>query len=207
MRRVSACLVLAPLLALQCDAQSQPRRRPVQRGEPVGTTQPRPHATRISVDPAKLVIDDGDTVSIRWSRGDHEKVRILGIDAPELRHLDRDLPYAQPFGEEARAFAQRTFAAASAVELLRAATLDQYGRTLGYLFVDGKNYSTLILRARLAQETVSHYGDNGFPKEAAEIAAAARDAGPLPFEPPGVYRNRMREVSRALKARGEYPEK
>ena len=208
MRRLSLCLVLAPLLALQCDAQSpRPRRRSLQRTEPAGAPQPRTHDQRISIDPTKLVVDDGDTVSIRWGRGDHETVRILGIDTPELRHLDRDLPYAQPFGEEARAFAQRTFAAASAVELQRAATLDQYGRTLGYLFVNGKNYSTLIIRARLAQETVSRYGDNGFPKEAAEITAAAKEAGPLPFEPPGVYRNRMRDVSRALKARGEYPEK
>ncbi len=207
MRRLSLFLVLA-VLVLPVDAQStRARRRPTPRAEPSGAPQPRTHDRRVRVEAAKLVIDDGDTVSIRWGRGDRETVRILGIDAPELRHLDSDLPYAQPFGEEARAFAQRTFTAASLVELLRAATLDQYGRTLGYLFVDGRNYSALVIRAHLAQETVSNYGDNGFPKEAAEITLAAKEAGPLPFEPPWAYRNRMRDVSRAMKARGEYPEK
>lgn len=207
MRRRSL-FVLVALLVLPLDAQStRPRRRPTPRAEPSGAPQPRTHDQRVRVEAAKLVVDDGDTVSIRWGRGDRETVRVLGIDAPELRHLDSDLPYPQPFGEEARAFARRTFATASVVELRRAAMLDQYGRTLGYFFVDGQNYSTLMIRARLAQETVSNYGDNGFPKEAAEITVAAKEAGPLPFEPPWTYRNRMRDVSRAMKARGEYPEK
>jgi len=205
MARRSFCLVLASLLVLPAGARAV-RSRPLQT-EPTGAPQPRAHGRRVTVDRAAVKVDDGDTISIRWGRRDLETVRILGVDAPELRHLDRDIPYAQPFAEESRAFAQRAFAKASAVELQRAATLDQYGRTLAYLFVDGKNYSTLVIRARLGQETVSRYGDNGFPKEAAEVTAAAREAGPPPFEPPGVFRNRMREVSRAMKARGAYPEK
>jgi endonuclease YncB( thermonuclease family) len=167
--------------------------------------QPRPHGTRVTVDPASLLVDDGDTVVVRWGRDDRETVRILGIDCPETRHVEHDLPYAQPFGEEARAFARGAFATADRVELLRAATLDPYGRTLGYLFVNGRNYSTLAIAARLAEETVKRYGDNGLKVEAAEVLAAARDQGPLPFESPGVFRARMRELTKWLKARGEYP--
>jgi len=151
-------------------------------------------------------VDDGDTVVIRWGGQDLETVRILGIDTPETRHLAHDIPYAQPFGPEARAFAQGAFAAASRVELLRAATLDPYGRTLGYLFLDGVNFSVLVVRARLAEETVGRYGDNGLPREAAEVTATARQAGPLPFESPASFRERMRALSRYLKERGEYPE-
>lgn len=169
------------------------------------TSQPRPHGTRIAIVQTLVEVDDGDTVVIRWSATDRETVRILGIDAPETRHLEHDLPYAQPFGEEARAFALGAFAAAERVELLRAATLDPFGRTLGYLFVNGRNYSTLIVEARLAAESISHYGDNGFPAEAAQVMAAARAQGPLPFEPPHVYRARMRELAKWMKARGEYP--
>jgi micrococcal nuclease len=197
-------LALAALLALAAGAQA---RRSSRRAEPPASPQLRPAAERVPVDPKLLVADDGDTVVVRWSRREREKVRILGIDAPELRHLESEIPYAQPKSAEARDFARRTLAGASSVELLRAPTLDQYGRTLGYLLVDGKNYSALIVRAQLAQETVSRYGDDGFPKLAAEVTAAARDAGPPPFEPPGQYRNRMRELSRELKARGEYPDK
>jgi micrococcal nuclease len=152
-----------------------------------------------------MIVDDGDTVNIRWSADDVEIVRILGIDTPETRHVAHDIPYSQPFGSEARSFARGVFAATEKVELLRAATIDPYGRTLGYLFVDGKNFSVLIVKERLAEESITHYGDNGFSTEAAEVTAAARAAGPLPFEPPHVFRARMRNVSRALKERGEFP--
>ena len=169
---------------------------------PAAKPQPRPHSTRVPVDPSRLQVDDGDTVVVRWSKDDAETVRILGIDTPETRHPEHDLPYAQPFGPEARAFARGAFAVASQIELLRSATVDPYGRTLGYLFLNGRNYSVLVVRAGLAAESVSFYGDNGLPAEAAEVAAAAKDAGPLPFEPPHVFRTRMREVSRWMKERG-----
>ncbi|MBA3885875.1 MAG: thermonuclease family protein [Acidobacteria bacterium] len=171
------------------------------------TPQPKPQGTRVAVPAALLQVDDGDTVSIRWSDTDEEIVRILGIDAPETRHVEHNLPYAQPFGDEARAFALGAFAAAGRIELLRAATVDPFGRTLGYLFIDGRNYSTMIVRARLAAESITQFGDNGFPKEAAEVMDAAKAQGPLPFEPPHVFRARMRELSTWLKARGEYPER
>lgn len=197
--RFATC-TLAGLLTLPLLAQNQepgPRLTP--------KPQPRPAAERIAVDPSLVRVDDGDTVVIRWSREDAEIVRILGIDTPETRHLPHDIPFDQPFGPDARAFAQGAFAAATKIEILRTTTLDPYGRTLAYLFLNGRNYSVLVLRARLAAESVTHYGDNGFPAEAAASLAAAKDAGVLPFEPPHQFRARMREVTRVLKSRGEYP--
>jgi endonuclease YncB( thermonuclease family) len=158
------------------------------------------------VDPAQVRVDDGDTVTIRWSGNDTEIIRILGIDTPETRHLEHDIPYDQPFGREAQAFAEGAFAAATRVELLRSPTLDPYGRTLGYIFLDGANYSVQIVEARLAIETVSHYGDNDLPREAAEVLAAAEKAGPVAFEPPYQYRRRMRELSQYMREQGTYPE-
>jgi micrococcal nuclease len=172
---------------------------------PPGKPQPRKAGVRVPVDPQQVEIDDGDTVFIHWSVNDREDVRILGIDSPETQHLPHNIPYPQPFGEEARGFAAGVFAAATHIELLRAATLDPYGRTLGYLFVNGKNYSVLILTARLAEESVTQYGDNGFPQEAAAVLKAARAAGPPPFESPATYRQRMRAVSDWMKAHGAYP--
>ena len=169
--------------------------------------QARPHGTRVAVPATALKVDDGDTVAIRWDEKDEEIVRILGIDSPETRHVAHNLPDGQPFGEEARAFALGAFAAGGRIELVRAATVDPFGRTLGYLFLDGRNYSTMIVRARLAAESITQFGDNGFPKEAAEVMEAARAQGPLPFEPPHVFRARMRELSNWLKARGEYPDR
>jgi endonuclease YncB( thermonuclease family) len=194
--------ILLPAAAALPQAAAPPRASQPAEPRPEPKPQPRPHGMRVPVDPARILVDDGDTVVVRWSKDDLETVRILGIDTPETRHLEHDLPYAQPFGPDARGFALGAFAAATRVELLRAATLDPYGRTLGYLFLNGRNYSVLVVQARLAGESVSFYGDNGLPREAAEVVAAAKAAGPLPFEPPHLFRARMREVSRWMKEKG-----
>jgi micrococcal nuclease len=212
-RRCRAALLFSLVPVLCSPVSTRAAGRPPLVGAPAPQTarpreplQPRAHGTRVAVDPSRIRIDDGDSLVIRWGDGDAEVVRILGIDTPETRHLEHDIPYAQPFGEEARRFAVQTFADAGRVELLRAAILDPYGRTLAYVFVDGRNYSVLVLRARLALETVSHYGDNGFPGEAAEVLAAAKAAGPVAFEAPYRYRSRMRELSEYMRAQGTYPE-
>jgi len=157
-------------------------------------TQPRPSGERVAVDPALVDVGDGDTVTIAWPDGDRERVRILGIDTPEIAHLQYGMPFDQPFGRQATAFARGVFAAALEVELLRAAETDPYGRTLGYLFVNGRNYSVLVVRAGLAVETVSHYGDNGLPEPAEAVLAASREVPPAPFEAPFRFRRRMREI-------------
>jgi micrococcal nuclease len=169
---------------------------------PKPSPQPRPHSMRVPVDPGRTQVDDGDTVVIQWSREDREIVRILGIDTPETRHLEHNLPYAQSFGPEARAFARGAFATATQIELIRSSTLDPYGRTLGYLYLNGRNYSVLVVQARLSAETVTFYGDNGLPGPAAEVLAAAKTAGPVPFELPHLYRARMRDLTKWMKENG-----
>ncbi|HZW34917.1 MAG TPA: thermonuclease family protein [Isosphaeraceae bacterium] len=198
-------LVLVPFVMAQSPAPQAPGTQA--RGEPpAAKPQTRPHGQRRRVDPAAVTVEDGDGVIIRWSDADTEIVRILGIDTPEIRRLEHDLPYDQPLGPEAKAFAQGAFAAATDVELLRAPTLDPYGRTLAYLFVNGRNFSVLAIKAGFTTETVSHYGDNGLPREAAEVQAAAKAAtAPLVFEPPHQFRGRMRALSTWLKQNGQYP--
>jgi micrococcal nuclease len=209
MNRTIVTLILAAALGslgARTAVAQRPETRPVApraaEPRPRPSPQTRPHSMRVPVDPARIQVDDGDTVVIRWSKDDLETVRILGIDTPETRHLEHDLAYAQSFGPEARAFGQGAFAVATQVELLRASTIDPYGRSLAYLFLNGRNYSVLVVRARLSAETVTFYGDNGLPNEAAEVLAAAKTAGPVPFEPPHVFRGRMRGVSRWMKEKG-----
>ena len=152
-----------------------------------------------------MVIDDGDSIEVRWDANTVEVVRILGIDTPEVMHLTHNLPYDQPFGTEARGFLRGAIAAARKVSLLRSGHTDPFGRTLGYIFVDGTNVSPLLIEARLAVETVSFYGDNDLPDPAKSCVEAAKRAGPVPFEKPHLYRKRMRKVSAWLKGQGEYP--
>lgn len=203
-------LALSPLLphlvgpVRHGEARAQETTPPTQRtSEP--RVQPRASKTRVPVPVDKIRVDDGDTVDIHWSETDSETVRILGIDTPETQHLPHNLPYEQPFGEVARGFARGVFSLADTVELLRAETIDPYGRTLGYLFVNGKNYSVLVVKAGLAAESVSFYGDNGLPEPSQAVLEASREAPPLAFEPPHQYRKRMRELTDWMKAHGEYP--
>jgi endonuclease YncB( thermonuclease family) len=192
-----ACLAPASLEAQAPATQTKAQAKP----------QPRTTGQKVKIDPATIVVDDGDSVVIKWPSGDEEVVRILGIDSPEVRHVEHNIPFDQEGGPEARAFAQGAFAVASDVQILRCSTLDPYGRSLAYLFVDGKNYSLLIIKARLSSESVSIYGDNCLPEIAAEVTAAAKAAGPAPFEPPGAYRTRMRAQTEWMKKNGTYPDK
>jgi micrococcal nuclease len=159
---------------------------------------------RLEVPKTALHLDDGDSVAIRWKEG-IETVRLLGIDAPETLHVEHDIPYAQPFGGDAAAFLAGCVNVATRVEIVRATKKDAHGRTLAYLWLDGRNYSVMAIEARLAVETVGHYGDNGFPEEAAACLAAAKTAGPVAFEEPHLYRRRMKKVSQWMKERGVYP--
>jgi len=150
---------------------------------------------RVPVAVNLIDIGDGDTVTIHWSDDDRERVRVLGIDTPEVAHPSMGWRDDQPYGRQATAFAEGVFAMAETVELLRAAEPDGYGRTLGYLFVNGRNYSVLAIKAGYAVETVSHYGDNGLPGIAEAVLAASREVGPVPFEAPHRFRKRMRELN------------
>jgi endonuclease YncB( thermonuclease family) len=201
-------LALVPVVMAQEPAARAPQGQGQGQGErPPAKPQSRPSGQRVRVDPAAIVVEDGDTVIIHWDKdkANDEVVRILGIDTPETRRLEHNLPFDQPFGPESTAFAQGAFAAATEVDLLRCPTLDPYDRTLAYLFINGRNYSVMVIKAGYSGETVSHYGDNGLPKESSEVAAAAKDSSPLPFEPPHQYRSRMRTLADWMKQHGKYP--
>ncbi len=191
-RRIPRSLVVSLLFAAVLLQGAAPPAAAQNKPQP----QTRPHGEKIDVPIASLSVDDGDTFTIAWASGDTETVRILGIDTPETKHVQHSLPEDQPYGPEARAYAQGAVAFADKVQLLRAATTDPYGRTLGYFFIDGKNYSVEVVAAHLAYESVSHYGDNGFPEEAKAVAAAANVAGTPPFEAPWEFRKRAREAAR-----------
>ena len=167
---------------------------------------PAAKAKREVVQFAQLLFDDGDTITIRGKGGSKdETVRILGIDSPEIQHLEHDIPLTQDFGREAAGFLRGSLMTADRIEILRSPETDPHGRTLAYLYVNGKNYSVLAIRARLAVETVSHFGDNRLPRPAAEVLAAAKGTGPVAFEPPYLYRRRMRALADWMKERGTYP--
>ena len=141
----------------------------------------RPTLTRVLVPKEAVRLVDGDTAVIHWSPSDPETVRVLGIDTAELLgskgwHPESERLPITARGAEARGFARGAFAAAPKIELLRSERLDRYGRTLGYFFLGGRNYSVLVIEAGLSRETISRYGDNGLPEQARQVLEAASRA-------------------------------
>ena len=107
--------------------------------------------------PASVVrVVDGDTLVVRLGDGRSARVRLIGIDTPELHPSDKLQRDAQRSGKDAAAI-QALGARASAftkkhlsgrkVELERDATpVDRYGRTLAYVWLDDELYNLVILR-------------------------------------------------------------
>jgi endonuclease YncB( thermonuclease family) len=137
-----------------------------------------------------MKIDDGDTFKARGV-----VIRILGLDTPEIKHPQHGFPQDQPFGRQAAAHAAALFDSAAVIEYVPSG-LDRYGRTLAHVFVDGELFAVKMIEAGLAYETVSFYGDNGFPDLAGLILERAEKVGPPPFQNPYQWRKEHRGESR-----------
>ncbi|RKJ31146.1 thermonuclease [Butyricicoccus sp. 1XD8-22] len=92
---------------------------------------------------------DGDTIIVINSDGKEERVRMLLIDTPESVHPTEP---EQKFGKEASDFAKEYLKQGQKVVLERGnPEKDKYGRTLGYVFVDGVNFNMLMLEKGYAR--------------------------------------------------------
>jgi endonuclease YncB( thermonuclease family) len=114
-------------------------------------------------------------------------IRILGIDAPEIIHEEHGIYEDQPYGRQAAQLTMHLLREAKTVECLPFQS-DKYGRLLAHVFVDGELLAVHLIRAGLAYETVSFYGDNGFPDLAQRILRAAKESPRPLFEKPYIWR-------------------
>jgi micrococcal nuclease len=91
---------------------------------------------------------DGDTVVATVVGHGEVKIRLVGIDAPEM---------AQPYGDKAAEFLrERSLNKAGEVELVGE---DKYGRLLGTLHVDGVNVCAELIGRGLAWHYVAYSSD------------------------------------------------
>jgi endonuclease YncB( thermonuclease family) len=128
--------------------------------------------------------DDGDTFFYK-----DFAIRILGIDTPEIIHEEHGIYEDQPYGRQAAEMTIHLLRKARAVEYLPFQP-DKYGRLLAHVFVDGELVSVHLIRAGLAYENVSYYGDNGFPDLAKRILEAAQESPQPAFENPYIWRRK-----------------
>ncbi|MGO9567233.1 MAG: thermonuclease family protein [Desulfomonilaceae bacterium] len=119
-------------------------------------------------------VSDGDTIRVMHS-GRETKIRLFGIDCPE-----RD----QAFGNKARRFtANMVFRKVVEVQEV---DKDSYGRTVGWVSVDGKSLNKELLRAGLAW-WYRYYAENERELEKLESEARKNKIGlwssPNPIPP------------------------
>lgn len=138
----------------------------------------------IRIDKSAIRPDDGDTFFYK-----DFIIRILGIDAPEIIHKEHGIFEDQPYGQKAAAMTADVLKKATVVEYLPFQN-DKYGRLLAHVFVDEELLAVRLIRAGLAYETISFYGDNGFPELAERILKAAQESPKPPFERPYRWRRK-----------------
>ncbi len=103
-------------------------------------------------------VHDGDCLTALDANSTQHKVRLQGIDAPELR---------QPFGSKARdRLAELTIGQTVTVETFGR---DRYGRTLGRIVIEGQDVNRQLVLDGLAWHYVRY-------SKAEALAAAEREA-------------------------------
>ena len=199
---VGLCLV--PLVMGQEPAPDGAAAQP-KAERPPAKAQPRPHGQRVKVDPALVTVEDGDGVVIRWTgagRRDRPDPGHRHARGPAARAQPAVRPALRPGSARVRAGGVRRRDRGRAAPLPDPRPLRPDARL------------SVHQRPQLLgpgdQGAVFHR--DGQPlrrqwaaREAAEVKAAAKDIGPLPFEPPHLYRARMRDLTNWMKQNGQYP--
>jgi micrococcal nuclease len=124
-------------------------------------------------------VSDGDTITVLRDRKVSIKVRLEGIDAPELH---------QDFGQKARKFtAAMVFGKVVTVNVLKN---DRYGRSVARVMVNGKDVSLELVRAGLAWHYRHYSRDPALARAEADARAKKRGLWSMPAPvPPWDYRH------------------
>lgn len=95
-------------------------------------------------------VSDGDTFWVRYPSGKEEKIRLIGINAPESRKTgNRE---AQYFGKEASEYAKRLLLNKQVTLEFDVQKTDRYKRTLAYAYLSsGTMINALLVKEGYAQ--------------------------------------------------------
>lgn len=124
---------------------------------------------------------DGDTIEVDVA-GRRERVRLLGIDTPEIPHAagdDRPATPGECFGDEATAFAADLLPAGTQVRLERDVVgRDHYDRILAHVYRDAVHVNLELVRQGFATPlTIEPNGVHRGSIVAAATAAEQADVG------------------------------
>ncbi len=132
------------------------RKRPISL---VKTKAKKPDLPSNLIEATCIKVSDGDTIKVRLDDDSVENVRLYGVDCPEKR---------QSFGREATQFT-KDMVLGKTVNI-SPVTTDRYGRTIAWVYVDGRCLDKELLKAGLAW----HYKKYSKEKELVILEEEAR---------------------------------
>lgn len=138
--------------------------------QPEPKPEPEPAEDKSNATVTRVI--DGDTLEVSMD-GKTEDVRLLLIDTPETVHPNEPV---QPFGPEASQFVKNTLSGEEVYVQVGKEELDNYGRLLAYVFIDGKTIQEKLLSKGLAR-TAYLYNDLTMLDDFHKAQQPAKDSG------------------------------
>ncbi len=169
--RLITAILLAAAVAGGCNREKYQGPR-----KPAASTPVPARATRVAASWRVCHVHDGDTLRVSNAQGRELKIRLFGIDAPEV---------SQAFGSRSRDFLVE-MVMGQAVDLL-VSGIDQDGRTVATVIADGESVCLELVRQGLAWHSTRYSSDPDLAAAESEARVARRglwaDAKPIaPWE-------------------------
>lgn len=100
---------------------------------------PTPQDTKVTGELVNIVrVIDGDTFVIFNTYGSEEKIRLIGVNAPESRNSGKKKK--EEFGEESKKFLTNLLKNAKVRLEFDVQRVDRYGRTLAYVYLENGTF-------------------------------------------------------------------
>ena len=138
-----------------------------------GYTNPNDFLNNHEYFTAKVVkITDGDTIWVMAENGTKYKIRLLGVDTPEIYHknspqkfyIDNNHPitnisYLKVWGYKAKDYAKNRLENKTVIVVFdnKAPKKGYYGRYLAYIYVDGRDFNEELIKNGYARVYVSNF--------------------------------------------------
>lgn len=139
-----------------------------------GSPSPRPHSNQVKI----VRVVDGDTIGVHLDGSDDVRVRLLGIDSPEV---GRDGEPGECFGTRATRELEKLTPVGSRVVLTSDSSqddTDRWGRLLRYVELDGVDINEELLRRGAAERFLNRPPlERTKPYNQAEAKAKKTQAG------------------------------
>ncbi len=144
-----------------------------QRPGPAPAPAPVPQGPPVSGETARVQrVVDGDTLLLE----NRVRIRLIGVNTPETKAEGRPV---EPWGPEASAFTEQMVGGRLVTLEYDRERVDDYGRTLAYVYVDGVMLNEALIEAGLSPAVLRHpyRADRKKQFQAAEARAKAKQLG------------------------------